>query len=154
MVQPSGSFNQTGLKSSAQRKCECVSSLLDIWRGTMWRGARPNSPGEADQPRRFPHFASFLVHLLLNSQLIQNLWNSLEIRKIYMEHGGKFNLFSKSWWSKCEIMVVNNDYLIFFYLGYANKIRLANAGYHLCSCHSQTILLSQKRKSVVIFFLY
>jgi len=43
----------------------------------------------------FPSFGSFFVYCLLESQLIQNLWNLLEINKIYVEHGVKLILFSK-----------------------------------------------------------
>ena len=37
-------------------------------------------------------------HLLLKSKLIQNLWNSLEINKIWMEHSVELMLFPRSWW--------------------------------------------------------
>ena len=44
----------------------------------------------------FPSFGSFLVYCLLKPQLIQNLWNLLEISKICMEHGVKLILFPRS----------------------------------------------------------
>ena len=44
----------------------------------------------------FPSFSSFLVYYLLKAQLIQNLWNLLEMSKICMEHGVKLILFPKS----------------------------------------------------------
>ena len=44
------------------------------------------------------HIAQFLVHLLLQSELIKNWWNSLEINKIWMKHSVKLMLFPRSWW--------------------------------------------------------
>ena len=44
----------------------------------------------------FPSFGSFLVYYLLKAQLIQNLWNLLEISKTHMEHGVKLILFPRS----------------------------------------------------------
>ena len=52
-------------------------------------------------------FRLFLVHDHLKSKLIQNLWNLLELSKIWMEHSVKLILFPSSWRSKCEIMAVN-----------------------------------------------
>jgi hypothetical protein len=47
-----------------------------------------------------------------------------------------------------------NDSLIFFSLGYANEIPLANAGYHLYNCRSLTIpLVSQEVARRHILFL-
>jgi hypothetical protein len=42
--------------------------------------ARPVGLGEAGRPGIFFHFASFLIHLSLHSQLIQNLWNFIRIK--------------------------------------------------------------------------
>ena len=44
----------------------------------------------------FPSFASFLVYYVLKAQLIQNLWNLLELSKIFMEHSVKLILFPRS----------------------------------------------------------
>ena len=69
---------------------------------------------QAGRPRRgrsawvSAQFCSFFVHLLLQSKLIQNLWNSLEINKIWMEHCVKLMLFSRSWRLECEFMAVNS----------------------------------------------
>ena len=43
----------------------------------------------------FPSFGSFLVYYFLKAQLIQNLWNLLEISKICMEHDVKLILFPR-----------------------------------------------------------
>ena len=61
---------------------DCVTLPLVRSRGCVFGGARPAGLGEAGRPGFLPKFAQFLVHLLLQSQLIQNWWNSLEINKI------------------------------------------------------------------------
>ena len=43
----------------------------------------------------FLRFHRFLCCYLLQAQLIQNLWNLLELNKIYMEHGAKIQFISE-----------------------------------------------------------
>ena len=88
---------------------ERVTLPLDWRRGRVHKGARPAGLGEAGRPRNFAQIRPFLACVHLKSKLIQNLWNLLEINKIWMEHSVKLNLFPRSWRSECEIMAVNSS---------------------------------------------
>jgi len=76
---------------------ECVTLPLVWSRDPVLWGARTAGLGEAGRPGFFALFCPFLVHLLLESKLIQNSWNSLELNKIWMEHNVKLMLFPRSW---------------------------------------------------------
>ena len=60
---------------------ECVTLPLVRSRGCVFGGARPAGLGEAGRPEFFSFFCLFLVYLFLESKLIQNSWNSLELKK-------------------------------------------------------------------------
>ena len=62
-----------------------------------------NMPGGRD----FLWFQPSLDSRFLQAQLIQNLWNLLELNKIWMECSVKLDLFLGSWQLECEIMAVN-----------------------------------------------
>jgi hypothetical protein len=95
-VKPFGLLDQTNLMCMAQGHCGCVSLPLDQWcEPKTWHldsvpGRRTRAVGLG-----FSQFASFLVHLFLYSQLIQNLWNFIEISKLCMEHSAKLCLFPR-----------------------------------------------------------
>jgi len=56
----------------------------------------------------FLWFRPSLDSEFLQAQLIQNLWNLLELNKIWMEHSVKLISFPSSWRSKREIMAINS----------------------------------------------
>jgi hypothetical protein len=80
--------------------------LRALWVCLMATGSKPGLcfwRCQDGRPRRgrpawdFAQFCSILVHLPLKSKLIQNVWNSLEINRIWMEYSVKLMLFPRSW---------------------------------------------------------
>ena len=92
LVQAFCPFNQTDIQSK---------TWLCVWRCQAGRPRRGRSAWD------FSQFRPFLACVHLKSKLLQNLWNLLELNKIWMEHSVKLNLFSRGWWSECEVMAIN-----------------------------------------------
>jgi hypothetical protein len=105
-VKPFVSSDQNDFKCIAQDKGKCVSLPLNQWHGD-WAPCQASRPRWGWSAWDFSHFASFLIHLSLHAQLIQNLWNFIRINKICMEHDAKLYLFLRSWQKKCDLMAVN-----------------------------------------------
>jgi hypothetical protein len=102
-----------------------------------WISGRHGSPVGLD----FLEFASFLVHLFLHSQLIQNLWNLLEISKLCMEHSAKLCLFPRSWRIQCVLMDVNTPPSLDFcsFSSKATTLGLVDQELRRCSHSASTL---------------